>query len=1328
MLQDAPATQSPRQNAPLPFLQLPKDGEAFERFCTDLLNANPKFWVDDAGNATQRRVLTAERLAGGSNQRGADIRATIEGGQVWMIQCKRVEDFGPADAKEVVRRLESDSPNAHRYVLAITKPLSLAAKERFGPKWTIWDADRLTGLVRHLESKPMAMGLIRQYFGDQEVRRLLPWTLGLRVDWGEYFRESLEGDGPVHHRLPFIPTGRALEDLLAFAREGGGRAQVLVGGGGQGKSRLLLEVARELDGNPETDRIHVQLIGQHALLPREYDLELLTQEGRPTLIIVDDAHHRLETLERLAGAASRSSHIRLLAATRSSALTLVRKSLRRGGYADGLGADVTLLPWTSTNILKLATSALGEEYAAHLPRLSELAQRSPLLVVLGAAAVRSNHIPDQMITSEAFEHNVLEGLITGFVDHQAEERQEGLRDLIQALAFVGPVQDNENLPGLLANVVGQPELQVAKDLDSLRCSGLTIEGDGGIRLYPDLLSHAVLRRAAVDESGRPRAWSRSLARQLKLSDFPSILRNLSIADSESGRGGGDTPAKSLIQPVWIDLQSRFTGGTWKERQQLLEAWIPTASYQPERSLELARLAMTSPDAPPDLNNPVISFETLDALGPEPVEESRARILTKAGLVLEQIIVWHPEQASRALDLLWELADRLPTIGSNAHQHPINLIARAAEFGLYKPLAASDSVLTWIEKTASGPTVPNGRLRAQGTLSALLKPFFGRSIEQSWQTGNVIHSQRILVDPEKVGPLRKRALALIQSELRSGDEVRVHAVLPCLTIAVERYHDLASLSDDSAEVIAWRAERMEALNELSATLPSLAKQPFAILEVLTLLHFLELQGDPELAPTSRGIRSRIQDRFELRIARAISWNLHEHSALSAPPLDWSARFKEIHRHQTEFITDVAKECVQHWPNADTLLAELRKWADRAQAIGRNSRLHEFGQAIASLLPEQSGQLLTLLVHSPTDSLNEMLPQVLIAARDNAPDHYDTAVADLARNGAPDRLTCWIRSLSLRSYDRQTLRKAEMGALRDAAHRTDDAVVGSLAALAGQWLRRDPQLSAELLGQLTPASKHAAQQIPHALRTPLELGGPGVVSTCVEICLSTLTRAGLKWLSQLDQDSEAIRRMAPLAAYQNLATQVDAGKGPDLSTLAHGPFWLGPIADTTFLNQEITRHWSVSEPTPALQSARISLIRALINADPAGALQRHRALIQGAGTAEDLLRALRVTFPDNSQAVLTSPELVALALGCSERFGNATEISRQLFRSICFGSRSATDGEMTIPYASIADRAHDLAHLHEANRPLAELYRNIAQAESARQKQMRTDYLTSIDQNA
>jgi hypothetical protein len=1324
---DGSATPSSRQNGPLPFLQLARDGEDFERFCTDLLNQQPRLWIEESGVAVYRRILSAERLAGGSDQRGADIRAQVEGGQVWMVQCKRVESFGPADVQAVVARMEIGFPNADRYVLAVTKALGHSAREKLGPKWLIWDADRLTLMPCQLESKPDAMTLVRKYFGESEVRRLLPWTLGLRLPWEHYFQRELEKDAAVHHRLPFIAMGDCLEHLVNFARTGAGRARVLVGHGGQGKSRLLLELARKLGEGPLESRIQVQFIGRHADPLGEYDVESLIQETSPTLLILEDAHQRMSLLRQLALAAVRSTQLRLLVTTRPSASESVRSALFQGGYEERIDADLVLPKWKRTQIEELAIAALGSPHSMHLPRLLELAQRSPLLVVIGATVVLAGFQPDQMTTREAFKEHVLRGLSEGFLSHQPEHRRDGLRKVTQVLAFIGPVQNDESLPNRLAKLLGRPELEIADDIDALQAAGLTDENNEGIRLYPDLFSDAVLRQAAVDGAGRPSGWGVTLARQLNLSDFPSIIRNLSIADWEVSQEKGDAPTHSLMEPVWSDLQERFAKGGWQERQGLLKAWIPTASFQPDRSLQLARLAMTAEDAPPDPKDRVISFGDLSDLGPRPVEKSRAEIHTLAGLVLEPVVVWHLKQAPEALDLLWELAGRLPTTGSNAHQHPIAVIARAAAFGVRTPLEASVSVLAWLEKRVGENAGAEDRLLAGGTFSALLKPFFGRSIEQDWQTGSTIHTQRILVDPDRVAPLRKRALALVQRWLTSGLEARIHAALPCLKIAISRHHDLSGLPDESPAVREWRGQRIDALHILSEVLPSLTRHPFALLEVISLLRLEEMQkGDEEFASTCRNLRGQIRDSFKLRLAKAISWDPIEEAVLDDRALDWEARSQVRHQRRAAFLSAVAAECVERWPSASQLCEELGKIVRQAKALERSIHLSELGHVLSTGSPRWARDLLETLLAAPADSLDEMLTAVFTQARETAAESYDAILARLALDGSAARLAGWIRSHSLRKSKHEPLRPAELDALRLSTHRSEDAVVAVLADLAMRWSNRDPQLAGEIFRDLKPASPAAAEHLLLAFRALLEHGESPHHSEWVGAGLTTLTRAGLEWLSTNSHHSGAILQKTPLAAYRNLVAQVDAGEGPDLGRLAWCPLSLGPIADKALLDQEITRHWAEIDGESRTRAARIQLLRALIDADAPGSPGRHRALIQNASTEDELLRALEVAFPRNSQSVLASPELVALAIACGERLGNSQEVSSHLFRSIYFGSRSGGNGVMDAQYASIVDRANDLARRHEDQPALSKLYLGIAQAEAAQQANFRRNYVESMKQ--
>src|ERR1017187_3642219 len=83
------------------------DAEAFEQFCTDLLNLHPSLLCLRDGQATTRRIVKADRLGSGTNQKGGDIRAEADGGEVWFLQCKRVKEFGPGEVSDVIKLAES---------------------------------------------------------------------------------------------------------------------------------------------------------------------------------------------------------------------------------------------------------------------------------------------------------------------------------------------------------------------------------------------------------------------------------------------------------------------------------------------------------------------------------------------------------------------------------------------------------------------------------------------------------------------------------------------------------------------------------------------------------------------------------------------------------------------------------------------------------------------------------------------------------------------------------------------------------------------------------------------------------------------------------------------------------------------------------------------------------------------------------------------------------------------------------------------------------------------------------------------------------------------
>jgi hypothetical protein len=494
----------------------------------------------------------------------------------------------------------------------------------------------------------------------------------------------------------------------------------------------------------------------------------------------------------------------------------------------------------------------------------------------------------------------------------------------------------------------------------------------------------------------------------------------------------------------------------------------------------------------------------------------------------------------------------------------------------------------------------------------------------------------------------------------------------------------------------------------------------------LLRHMQLRdGNSKIANTSRALLDLIPDTLELRLARAISWDLYEEVAFDESAASPSERKLARRGLRLSYLTKVADECFQRWPTAQIFAAGLEAFAKRSQAVGRTPLLAELSQAVVELSAQMASELLPILLQSLTNALDDMLESLFSHVRECDPRGYGEAISALAQNGPPSRLEAWIHSLRHGMESTSMLRPEEQRALEIATRRNEDSVVVALAQVAVHWSARDPQRAQGILRALSPASQNAAAQIYRTVIFKNPGGDLSLPSDWIESCLQTFTSTGFEWLSIDCYHSSTLLQRAPVSAYKNLSSQIDAGHGPDLPHLAHRSVSLGPIADRHFLDNEITRHWSVSEPDGVVRSARITLIRALINADSTGAPDRSRALIQGAGTAEALLRAVRVAFPDDSQTVLTCPELAALALRCSERFGNTAEVSGHLFRSICFGSRSATSGQVDAPYASIVDRANDLAHRHEGNLPLAELYGSIARAESTLQQKIRADYIEAAE---
>jgi hypothetical protein len=309
------------------------------------------------------------------------------------------------------------------------------------------------------------------------------------------------------------------------------------------------------------------------------------------LLLVDDAHRLSETLGMIAQATAPAKSIRLLIATRPQAREAVISQLNQNGYTERIDTPLDLPRWKQSEIEKLAEQILDPSHRLHAPRLAALADRCPLLVILGGGLINSGAIPETMVEETVFRERVFKGFLEEFLHHQGGHKQDRIRRLIRFLSFVSPTPKDQPLLSKAAEIAGCSPLDVAEDLEALQAAGLVVSNREGIRLYPDLFSDAVLLDACLDRGGHASQLCETVVQKLPFESFPALLRNLAQADWETRARRG--VSNSLFDPIWQEFVTRFERATWWERRSLLGQWSPFAVFQPERTLELARLTLRS---------------------------------------------------------------------------------------------------------------------------------------------------------------------------------------------------------------------------------------------------------------------------------------------------------------------------------------------------------------------------------------------------------------------------------------------------------------------------------------------------------------------------------------------------------------------------------------------------------------------------------------------------------------------------------------------------------------------------------------------------------------
>ena len=341
----------------LPFRDPAFTWTTFEAFFCDFLNAKPNFAFADAGSEVRGEVIRARLYCRpGDAQEGIDLLADMRGGEVWDFQCKHVKSWTPEQTRKAIAAYGRD---ASRRFLLITCDVSEKCHRVIAehPGWALWDMREINRRFRELGTFKAAP-ILFTHFGPDWAEALFGIAgTGPFIGAEAKFAPQLREGSRFHHRLALVGRETHLQQLDDFAESEKARVFLLIGRGGLGKSRLLLEWSRRFQEKHPGHTLRFVFDKSADFAPA------LQVAPEPLVLIFDDAHRLDEVRRALFPDLPRRPGVKLVLALRPGPLEQVMQELLGSGFdtTDIITAE-PMKPLTGEQAMALVDSALKPKF------------------------------------------------------------------------------------------------------------------------------------------------------------------------------------------------------------------------------------------------------------------------------------------------------------------------------------------------------------------------------------------------------------------------------------------------------------------------------------------------------------------------------------------------------------------------------------------------------------------------------------------------------------------------------------------------------------------------------------------------------------------------------------------------------------------------------------------------------------------------------------------------------------------------------------------------------------------------------------------------------
>ncbi|HEX7638568.1 MAG TPA: helix-turn-helix domain-containing protein [Burkholderiaceae bacterium] len=839
---------------PLPLAALSPD--SFERFCRDLLS----------GLYRTEQVKAVGKT--GHAQAGADITVTFADRTEFIFQCKRHQQFGPADVLKAVRALKEPGVKQVLLLSRVASPATRAEiRKHTEAGWELWDQEDLSSKLRSLLGERRRQ-LVDTYFPGQRRALLGEPERGPWQSLPEFQAPQLVENAVFHHAWPLIGLKEELVALDAAFAESSVRVVSVLGAAGGGKSRLLLETLERFRTQHRGVDIHVASPTDEI---RAQDFEALG--SGPQLLVVDDAHDREDIAALLRYILPRAD-ARVLLVYRSYALERMERELGRAGLVGPhLARFVLVKPPKQRDAIELAREVLTRSGGdpRYAKRIAALAAGSPLAVVVGSQVVaKGGKQPEQLGTADEFRQAVLLQYQKVIAEDVAEGAdRERVQRILEVFALVQPALcDDGRLQELIAAATNVDVRDVSRLLRLLTQSGVLLKRGSRHRLAPDLLADTFIETGCL-AGGRSTGLAERVIEQAPADFKEQMLVNLSRLDWRRGDSG--SASSRLLDSIWAGLQMPF-----RHYHPDIDAAVAAGYYQPRRALDLAARLMDEGHGGADVVCRLI----------------RQAAYTEAHLL-------------PACELLWELG-RTERRTMNPHpSHPIRLLKELATPEPNKPDKVSESVVDF----ALGLLDDDANWTANFHPFDILKGALATSGQRTMQVNSreLAVSQYTLSRNKSLADVRERVIDALITSLAHKIPLRAYLAADSLDEALR-----GPMAASESDIDIWGNEFAQTLERVDRTIEREPVRPTVLVRVAQAVRWHAFFGPAKTRPIAQKILGYLSRDLATRLTRWLmdawsttTWEVEEQGTL-------------LPRREVE-IRELMAELHDRFPNVGQLAA-------------------------------------------------------------------------------------------------------------------------------------------------------------------------------------------------------------------------------------------------------------------------------------------------------------------------------------------------------------------------------------------------------------------------